>query len=380
MKRHLVHIIPDFNSCDGIFNYVSTLVLYCDKQKYENTIISFLSFGDKKLLDDLKKNDVNTFQLGPALYEKTGNKYIRYFLKNFIIAFIRKYLSLKQILETVNPDLIFVHGENAELICGFLNSFSFKVNVLHSENSFPQNLVYKYILYNYSRKNYYSTIIVNEKLKSILRNPTMDVYRVPVGIIMEKYSSVKEVLHQNNKDVTFGYIGRISREKNIQNLINAFIKTADKYGYVNLIIAGNGNHKPVLEKMIPHYLKQNIKFVGAVEKTEEFFNNIDVLVHPSPSEGGPITVLEGLAAKRIVIAADVGFVKDILKDNINGLLLKDTSVKSINEKMEYVIANYDQIIKLADNASELLSQYDYKNFLTTFYSVSDVIYSKIYNK
>jgi len=370
LKRKILHLIPQLQFSDGIQSYVRTLCECYNENLYDISVITFYVKNNDRIVEELEKRSVNVIALRESLFERINNRYLKFFLKNIIVPYIYKFLSLKKLITELQPELVFAHGEDSELLCGFTNNIKCKVNVIHGKTYFPRNIFYRYILSNCSRKRYIHTIIVNKNLKSLV-NKQNKVFTITVGIDILKYDEIKIIDFEKGKEIIFGYIGRLSREKNIQNLISAFNRLAEKYSDIKLI----GNHKSNLIKRVLPSLKNRIIFVGLIEDNKEFYSKIDVFVHPSPNEGGPITVLEALAAKRIVLAPDAGIVAQALKNGENGIILNNTAISTLYNSMEHIINNYEHFFYFTKNTTKYLKPFSKDEFIQKFYDKLDIILS-----
>ena len=114
------------------------------------------------------------------------------------------------------------------------------------------------------------------------------------------------------------------------------------------------------------------------EPIESHEAKIDVLVHPSPNEGGPITVLEALAAKRIVLAPDVGIVTQVLKNEENGIIINNTVTNTLYDNMEHIINNYEHFVYLTKNTTKYLKPFSKDVFIHNFYEKLEIISLKCY--
>lgn len=82
----------------------------------------------------------------------------------------------------------------------------------------------------------------------------------------------------------------------------------------------------------------NVKYWGVVSSEEELksiYNNMDVLLCPSFSEGLPTVILESMALGLPVIATDVGAVDEVVKNNINGRLISSGNKEEFLEALKY---------------------------------------------
>ncbi len=114
------------------------------------------------------------------------------------------------------------------------------------------------------------------------------------------------------------YVGRLSPEKNIEQLKHLF----DSIPKARLAIIGGGPHKSALEKhfrgtatFLPGYLQG--------EQLASAFASADVFVLPSRTETLGLVLLEAMAAGCPVIGARAGGIPDIIEDGVNGFLFED---------------------------------------------------------
>ncbi|MCL5784059.1 MAG: glycosyltransferase family 4 protein [Patescibacteria group bacterium] len=155
---------------------------------------------------------------------------------------------------------------------------------------------------------------------------------------------------------SFFFIGRLIKDKGIQELLKAFQILIKKYPNKKLYIGGDGEEKEyVLNFIKNNKLKNNVYYLGFIDKDlkETFFQRGDCLVLPSYTEGFPISILEALLYKRLIICSDVSDVKKFYKNSIIYCHKKD--VKNLYQKMLYAIENYsssrlnyDPVIKKID--------------------------------
>ncbi len=109
---------------------------------------------------------------------------------------------------------------------------------------------------------------------------------------------------KRRRGIYIGYLGRLSPEKNIINMIKAVKRLMyDSTPVpVYLKIAGTG---PLYER-IKRQENERIKVLGYVDDAASFYRSLDIFVLPSKLEAQPIALLEAMASGLPVIATDVG--------------------------------------------------------------------------
>jgi glycosyltransferase involved in cell wall biosynthesis len=134
----------------------------------------------------------------------------------------------------------------------------------------------------------------------------------------------------------FLYSGRLVPEKRVDVLIRAFIATADRLPGWHLIIAGRGPEEAALKAMVPAALAHRVRFLGFLQfdRLRIAYHACDVLVHPSAHEPWGLIINEALASGMPIIATNVtGAAIDLVRDRVNGLLVRPGSVEELAQAM-----------------------------------------------
>ncbi|MEO0281491.1 MAG: glycosyltransferase [candidate division WOR-3 bacterium] len=150
------------------------------------------------------------------------------------------------------------------------------------------------------------------------------------------------------------YAGRLSKEKGVNYLIEAFSNLKNKNA--KLLIVGDGPERKNLENIVKNYgLSQRIKFLGFVDKAtlQNLYEDVDFIVLPSVwQEPFGLTGLEAMSYGRPVIAFNVGGISEYVSNNENGFLVDVFDVKSLTEKMETLLSDKDLLLKFSKNSIE----------------------------
>ncbi|QTY28144.1 glycosyltransferase [Flavobacterium sp. CS20] len=187
----------------------------------------------------------------------------------------------------------------------------------------------------------------DNKLKEISRQNNNPNFRTIKQWI---YTNENEFLNLNinsEQQVKFGVISRLDKEKNIQLLLQA-TKLLDNDNF-KVIIYGNGNEAKSLKSYTSkHKLDDKIIFKGSIHYNNRFkaYQNIDVFVCTSISEGGPITVLEAMATGMPVISTNVGDVPNRVINDHNGFVLNDNDD---DKELSQLMLKYINKPKLVDS-------------------------------
>ncbi len=153
---------------------------------------------------------------------------------------------------------------------------------------------------------------------------------IPNGVDIHRFypADPEDRAARDGDTLCLGYLGRLSPEKNVINLIKA-VKTLDRRD-IRLKVAGAG---PLYSK-VKRLEDDRIEVLGYVEDAPAFYRGIDVFLLPSKLEAQPIALLEAMASGLPVIASKVGDNKYFVRKN--GLLC-GTSVPEIRAAISEIL-------------------------------------------
>ena len=168
---------------------------------------------------------------------------------------------------------------------------------------------------------------VTEIMRSVSAVPESRCASVLNGIETALYDCThrdrkREALGYLPDDRIIGAIGNLRREKNQQLLLKAFALLAQTDPRVKLLLCGDGECRPELERTARELNVANrVQFLGFRLDAHEIMGVFDVFCLPSVYEGLPLSILEAWAAQRPVVATDVMGIRDIVRHGENGLLV-----------------------------------------------------------
>ena len=142
------------------------------------------------------------------------------------------------------------------------------------------------------------------------------------------------------------YLGRLSKQKNIGSLLEAWRSVAAQLGRAKLRIIGDGPERRNLERLANKLcISESVIFEGHVDAAEErkwkLLDRASVFAFPSTREGFPGAVLEAMAAGLPVVAYDLPAFQGWLTEGEHGFLVP------INDYGQMA----DRLLKLLQNDS-----------------------------
>ena len=163
--------------------------------------------------------------------------------------------------------------------------------------------------------------------------------------------SIPENYYPQSGIITFGFSGRLIKEKGIFELLESVKMLASENLTFRLIIKGRGELNEITAFIEKNKLSQVISIIPPSYDEAEIYKEINVLVLPTRlNEGLPISILEAAARRILIVSADAGGVKDFLVDQRTGLMLGSTDPSSIAQVLKEIILGYDKFVPLINNA------------------------------
>src|SRR5690606_3435328 len=153
---------------------------------------------------------------------------------------------------------------------------------------------------------------------------------VPYGVDLERFRPAQR---PPGETVVIGTTARLSEEKGLTYLVDAFARLRERYGErVRLRIAGEGPGRRKLEQQIAHLgLGQAVELAGWLEHDDVpgFLQELDVFALPSTWEGFGVSAIEASATGLPVVASNVHGIPDAVLDGRTGILVPPRDVNAL---------------------------------------------------
>lgn len=179
------------------------------------------------------------------------------------------------------------------------------------------------------------------------------------NIIRERYN-----IDKNSFVITF--VGRIVKDKGINELVEAFGELTNKYDNLILLLVGDYEEhlnpiKAENKKLIDS--SKNIVTVGFQKDIRSFLAISDLFVLPSYREGLPNSLIEAGSFGIPLVATNINGCNEIIKDRKTGLLVEKKDKLSLKKAIEIFLTDKElyNFIKL-NIRDEMIKKYDQKYF------------------
>lgn len=153
------------------------------------------------------------------------------------------------------------------------------------------------------------------------------------GVDLEKFRPLSKTSHDDT--VRFLFIGRIMRDKGIDEYLGAAEQIRRKYPRTEFQIVGSYEDEKYRTRIDDSDV---VRYLGHSQNIREQIREADCIVHPSYHEGMSNVLLEGAAMGKPLLASNIPGCREIVDHGQNGFLFEPRSVKDLVEKLEMFLS------------------------------------------
>lgn len=138
-----------------------------------------------------------------------------------------------------------------------------------------------------------------------------------------------------------GFVGRLTRDKGVEDLLEAFARLRTGFPELRLLLVGETEPGDALPKPVLQAIRDDphILCTGQVEDVGLHYHAMDLLALPSRREGFPNVVLEASASAKAVVVARVTGAVDSVKDEVTGYLVPAGDAKALEDSIARLLSN-----------------------------------------
>jgi len=314
----------------------------------------------------LKYKNIQIFFISPEGYDRSSGKnftHIGYkkndFRPNFIYSWLVVTITLLRGFSTFKKidKCVLFNGSNSFIFALFKNFFSYELiysiraNIILNNQADRNNHRKKLLtnIFNTAQFKFYYflekyTLSRSDKIvfqSEVNAKEYKDLYGITDEkiFILNNNCNPSWVGQKSNlnlpKGFNVGYLGNIYKNKGLKVLIDAFQLVSKKNHNCNLTVIGDGPDRSFFQN---YYVKKvgvhNVRFLGHLNKGQNYIHNFDLMVVPSFMEAFPNVILESLYYNTPVLASDVGGIPVILDKYF---LFQVGDYKGLSQKIEAML-------------------------------------------
>jgi glycosyltransferase involved in cell wall biosynthesis len=329
-KIKIAHILGSLNS-GGAEKIVSDLLENINTNKFEVTLIFWkrgVFYKNFKKIQHL--NLIELKPPGKTIFSKA-------------ISFFKLIFDLKNIQGKKKFDIMHVHLAPLNIPVILQKLFFKKLKCIYTRHNTDQMYKNKLISFFHRQFNFYFDHITScsKSVKEHIQKHEkiqQDIQVIYNGVKIDTISQIKKkkynFLYKKNFNIIS--VGRLTKQKGYDNLINIFSLLKKEIPSAKLYICGNGPLKKELIQQINNLqLKEDVILLGVRTDIYSLMKNSDLFILLSNWEGLGIVFIEAMACKLPVIGTNVDGIVEVIIDGQTGYLVqkedKDEIIKKVKE-------------------------------------------------
>lgn len=294
---------------------------------------------------------------------------------------------LNNVIKKEKPDLIHAHSPSLNGIASLMSARQFNLPVVYEVRAFWEDAAVDHgttrqgsmryrmtrMLESYVLKRADAITTICNGLRNDILERGLDPKKItviPNSVDIDKFNTnrntckevsfLKNSLGLSDDQVILGFIGSFYSYEGLELLVKAGCMLIEKGINIRLVLVGDGPcYKLISDIARKSKYSESIIITGKVDhnRVGDFYELIDIFVYPRISMRltnlvTPLKPLEAMAYGKTVLASDVGGHKELIENNVNGLLFESENTESLAKVLERVINDKELRQRLGEDARE----------------------------
>lgn len=334
-------VISNVATINATINSINSLNKFSNS--YEAKVID--AFGEWKKIS-LKRNiDIkNIFSLGNFnLIKVVPSEGLIFSRIKYLLIFIFSFFKLKNFLKKEMPEYLIIHLiTSLPLLLNCIYNFNTKIILRISGK--PKMNILRLLLWKIAlNKIFKVTFPTKETLEEFKKLKLADEDKLQ--LLYDPVLNLKDVSSKKHekilekfliKEKYFLSIGRLTKQKNFDFLLNSFKKILITDKEFKLVIIGEGEDRKKLQNIINNSnLQKYVHLIGFKDNVFKYLRNAECFILPSLWEDPGWVLIEAIVSNTIVLSSDCPSGPKEILENQRGILFKNNSELDFIKKFYY---------------------------------------------
>lgn len=289
---------------------------------------------------------------------------------------------IRKALKDFQPDIVHLQCHFLVGRATFLEARKLKIPVVGTNHFMPENLSHylhlpkplEHLLNRLAWKHFCRTYRHLARITSptrtaanLLNNVGLnrEVMVISNGIDLSRFHPSKR---KTLKQPTLVFVGRLDKEKHIEQVILALHQVKDRID-MEFHIGGKGAQKKYLQALVKKFgLEERVKFLGFVPDGDLpiLYASADCAVTAGIAELQSISSMEAMACGLPVIAVNAMALPELVSDGENGFLFEPGDIRGLGEALVKVFSDEHLRRRMSQKSLELIAEHDINKVVSDF--------------
>ncbi len=168
-----------------------------------------------------------------------------------------------------------------------------------------------------------------------------------------------KMLFRPKKNKSILFLGALNKRKGYKNLLVSYANIKDDFRDWKIELCGNGNFKEIENLVFDLDIQDNVIIRGWVSGKEKYdiLEKASIFCLPSYSEGLPVSVLEALSFKCVILTTPVGGITDYFKSGKDCVLVNPDKVDELTQALKKLMSDKIFRDRLVENSVKIYENY-----------------------
>ena len=337
------HVDPQIATVKSVYNSINSL----SKHKKKTKITLLNVFGE---WDNFKFTNIDIIKL--LTKRNIIKKKFKGFFNSRILYFrilLQSYFPLKKLIKSEKPNFLIIHLLTVIPILLFIFN-NFETKLILRISGLPKLNIFRYFIWKIASKKIHYVICPTEETKILLvKKKIFDSKKIiciqdPIFNIREINFKKKKPLDEKFEKPYFLSVGRFTKQKNHQFLLNFFSKNRKYLEDINLIIIGNGEYEKRYIRFIQNNkLDAQVKILNYKKNVINYMYNAKLIISCSLWEDPGFIMVEAASVGTPILTSDCpNGPKEFIGNNKNGFIFKTNDEKSFKIELDNFLSTSEQ--------------------------------------
>ena len=161
-------------------------------------------------------------------------------------------------------------------------------------------------------------------------------------------------------------VGRLVKQKGFDLLLKSWQKVEKNFPQWRLAIIGAGNKENSLKNLAESLALRGVDFVSPIQGLQAVYQHAHLFVMSSRAEGFPMVLLEAMGAGLPVVSFQCTGPDVIVRNGVDGFLVKRGDIKQLSEKMAELMSNEVLRRSFGTRAQEVVNRFSFKQYIDAY--------------